>query len=97
MPGVGRKTANVVLNVAFGHSTIAVDTHVFRLSNRIGIAKGNDVYKVEKKLKKIVSNKLKYQCHNLLVFHGRYTCLSKKPKCKTCSICDLCEYNKKNL
>lgn len=95
LPGVGRKTANVILNTAFGYPTIAVDTHVFRVSNRIGLAKGKSVLQVEKQLLKIVPKKLKHRFHNWFVLHGRYICLSRNPKCKICFISDLC--NSKNI
>lgn len=97
LPGIGQKSANVILNTAFGLPTIAVDTHVFRVTNRIGILHSNSITEVEKKLIKIIPKKLKYYCHNWLVLHGRYVCLYKKPKCKTCLINDLCEYDKKYI
>ena len=95
LPGVGRKTANVMLNTAFGQPTIAVDTHIFRVSNRTGIAPGKDVLEVEKKLLKFVSDKFKHDAHHWLILHGRYVCQARKPKCATCIIYDLCEYKEK--
>ena len=95
LPGVGRKTANVVLNTAFGHPTIAVDTHIFRISNRTGIAPGKNVVEVEKKLIKFVPDEFKKNAHHWLILHGRYTCTARKPKCTSCIIKDLCEYKSK--
>jgi endonuclease-3 len=95
LPGVGRKTANVVLNTAFGHPTIAVDTHIFRVSNRTGIAPGKDVLVVEKKLLKFVPDEFKIDAHHWLILHGRYTCVARKPRCGSCIIEDLCEYRHK--
>jgi endonuclease-3 len=95
LPGVGRKTANVVLNTAFGHPTIAVDTHIFRVSNRTGIASGKDVLVVEKKLLKFVPDEFKIDAHHWLILHGRYTCVARKPRCGSCIIEDLCEYRPK--
>ena len=95
LPGVGRKTANVVLNNAFGQPTIAVDTHIFRVSNRTGIAPGKDVLKVELGLEKFVPEEFKLHAHHWLILHGRYTCVARTPKCPDCSINDLCEYRKK--
>ena len=97
LPGVGRKTANVILNVAFGHPTIAVDTHIFRVSNRTGIAPGKDVLQVEKKLLKFVADEFKLDAHHWLILHGRYTCIARKPRCGSCIIEDLCEYRHKNI
>ncbi len=97
LPGVGRKTANVVLNNVFGHPTIAVDTHIFRVSNRTGIAPGKDVLKVELKLEKFVPEEYKLHAHHWLILHGRYTCVARTPKCGECSIIDLCEYRQKNI
>jgi len=97
LPGVGRKTANVVLNVAFGHPTIAVDTHIFRVSNRTGIAPGKDVLKVEQKLLKFVAEEFKLDAHHWLILHGRYTCIARKPRCGSCVIEDLCEFKQKNI
>jgi len=97
LPGVGRKTANVILNVAFGHPTIAVDTHIFRLSNRTGIAPGKDVLVVEKKLLKFVADEFKLDAHHWLILHGRYTCIARKPRCGSCVIEDLCEFKHKNI
>jgi endonuclease-3 len=95
LPGVGRKTANVVLNTAFGQPTIAVDTHIFRVSNRTGLAPGKDVLAVEQKLLKFVPDEFKHDAHHWLILHGRYTCQARKPKCGTCLIHDLCEYKEK--
>jgi endonuclease-3 len=91
LPGVGRKTANVVLNTAFGEPTMAVDTHIFRISNRIGLAPGKDVRVVEDKLLKIIPEDFKRDAHHWLILHGRYTCTARKPKCETCLIADVCE------
>ena len=95
LPGVGRKTANVILNTAFGQPTIAVDTHIFRLSNRIGLAPEKTVLDVEKKLLKVVPDEFKLDAHHWLILHGRYVCQARKPKCGTCIIHDLCEYKNK--
>ncbi len=95
LPGVGRKTANVILNTAFGHPTIAVDTHIFRVSNRTKIAPGKTVLDVEKKLLKFVPNEFKLDAHHWLILHGRYTCVARKPRCGSCVIEDLCEYKQK--
>ena len=95
LPGVGRKTANVILNTAFGHPTIAVDTHIFRVSNRTGIAPGKDVLVVEQKLLKFVPDEFKIDAHHWLILHGRYTCIARKPRCSSCIIEDLCEYKHK--
>ncbi len=95
LPGVGRKTANVILNTAFGQPTIAVDTHIFRLANRIGLAPGKDVLEVEKKLLKFVPDEFKHDAHHWLILHGRYVCKARKPKCGVCIINDLCEYKNK--
>jgi endonuclease-3 len=95
LPGVGRKTANVVLNTAFGHPTIAVDTHIFRVSNRTGLAPGKDVVAVEKKLIKFVPKEFKVDAHHWLILHGRYTCVARKPRCGSCIIEDLCDYKQK--
>jgi endonuclease-3 len=97
LPGVGRKTANVILNVAFGHPTIAVDTHIFRVSNRTGIAPGKDVLQVEKKLLRFVADEFKLDAHHWLILHGRYTCIARKPRCGSCIIEDLCEFRHKNI
>lgn len=93
LPGVGRKTANVVLNTAFGQPTIAVDTHIFRVSNRTGIAKGKDVDEVEQKLIRHVPKEFKLDIHHWLILHGRYTCIARKPRCGSCIIEDLCDYS----
>jgi endonuclease-3 len=95
LPGVGRKTANVILNIAFGHPTIAVDTHIFRVANRTRIAPGKNVLEVEKKLLKFVPDEYKLAAHHLLILHGRYTCIARKPRCGSCVIEDLCEYRHK--
>lgn len=95
LPGVGRKTANVVLNTAFGWPTIAVDTHIFRVSNRTGFAKGKDVVAVEDKLLKVVPAEFKVDVHHWLILHGRYTCVARKPRCNSCLIEDLCEFKQK--
>ena len=92
LPGVGRKTANVILNVAFGEPTIAVDTHIFRVANRTGIAPGKDVLAVEQKLLKFVPGEFKQHAHHWLILHGRYVCKARKPECPACLINDLCEY-----
>ena len=95
LPGVGRKTANVVLNTAFGEPTIAVDTHIFRVSNRTGVAPGKNVDIVEQKLLKFVPKEFKLDAHHWLILHGRYTCIARTPKCWNCMIQDLCEYKEK--
>jgi endonuclease-3 len=92
LPGVGRKTANVVLNTAFGQPTIAVDTHIFRVSNRTRIAPGKNVVEVEQRLMRTVPEEFKRDCHHWLILHGRYTCVARKPKCGECLIADLCEF-----
>ncbi len=92
LPGVGRKTANVVLNTAFGEPTIAVDTHIFRVSNRTKLATGKTPLAVEKKLLKVVPDEYKRDAHHWLILHGRYTCIARKPRCGSCIIADLCEY-----
>jgi endonuclease-3 len=95
LPGVGRKTANVILNTAFGQPTIAVDTHIFRLGNRIGLAPGKTPLEVEMKLMKAVPQAFIQDAHHLLILHGRYTCVARQPKCGDCVIRDLCEYKAK--
>jgi len=95
LPGVGRKTANVVLNTAFGHPVIAVDTHIFRVSNRTKIATGKTVELVEQKLMKQVPKPFLQDAHHWLILHGRYTCVARTPKCGSCIIEDLCEYKEK--
>ena len=95
LPGVGRKTANVVLNVAYGEPTIAVDTHIFRVSNRTGIAPGKDPLQVELKLMKFVPDEFRLHAHHWLILHGRYVCVARTPKCPECTIRDLCEYRAK--
>lgn len=95
LPGVGRKTANVVLNMAFGQPTIAVDTHIFRVGNRTGMARGKTPDEVEKKLEKVVPDEFKLHCHHWLILHGRYTCVARKPKCGECVVSDLCAFKDK--
>ena len=97
LPGVGRKTANVVLNTSFGEETIAVDTHIFRVANRTGLAPGKDVVEVERKLDKTTPDAFKLNAHHWLILHGRYTCIARAPKCADCVILDLCEFRQKNL
>ncbi|WP_163559503.1 endonuclease III [Halomonas sp. NO4] len=92
LPGVGRKTANVILNTAFGEPTIAVDTHIFRVANRTGIAKGANVNEVERKLLRHVPREFRRDAHHWLILHGRYTCVARKPRCGSCVIEDLCEF-----
>jgi len=92
LPGVGRKTANVILNTAFGHATIAVDTHIFRVANRTRIAPGKTVREVEEKLMKFVPLEFRHDAHHWLILHGRYTCRARRPACPGCIIADLCEY-----
>ncbi len=95
LPGVGRKTANVVLNTAFGQPTMAVDTHIFRVANRTGLAKGNTVRQVEDRLIRFVPKEFLQDAHHWLILHGRYVCVARKPRCGACVIHDLCEYRKK--
>jgi endonuclease-3 len=95
LPGVGRKTANVVLNMAFGQPTMAVDTHIFRVSNRTGLAAGKTPDQVEAKLEKVVPDEFKMHAHHWLILHGRYTCLARKPGCPQCIVKDLCAYKDK--
>ena len=97
LPGVGRKTANVILNTIYGESTIAVDTHLFRLSNRIGLAPGKTPKAVEEGLQEVIPTAFQQHAHHWLILHGRYTCIARKPRCQSCVISDLCEYKKKNL
>ena len=97
LPGVGRKTANVVLNTAFGHPTMAVDTHIFRVSNRTRIAPGKTVLEVEKKLLKFIPQEFLQDAHHWLILHGRYICVARKPRCGACIIEDLCEYRQKAI
>ncbi|HSG10798.1 MAG TPA: endonuclease III [Gammaproteobacteria bacterium] len=97
LPGVGRKTANVVLNTAFGHPAIAVDTHIFRVANRTGIAPGKNVAEVEQRLLRLVPEEFRLDAHHWLILHGRYTCVARKPRCQSCIISDLCEYKEKNI
>lgn len=92
LAGVGRKTANVILNTAFGEPTIAVDTHIFRVANRIGLAHSNSVLAVEKELERIIPEKFKLDAHHLLILHGRYTCMARKPLCEQCVISGYCEF-----
>jgi len=92
LPGVGRKTANVVLNTAFGQPTIAVDTHIFRVANRTGIAKGKDVNEVEQRLLRLVPREFRQDAHHWLILHGRYVCTARKPRCGACPIFDLCDF-----
>lgn len=95
LPGVGRKTANVVLNIAFGEPTIAVDTHIFRVANRSGIAPGKDPLQVEQKLLKFVPEEFRLHAHHWLILHGRYLCKARRPECPRCAIADLCEFKAK--
>ena len=93
LPGVGRKTANVVLNVAFGQPTIAVDTHIFRVANRTGLAPGKDPREVEERLLKFTPGEFRQHAHHWLILHGRYVCLARKPRCPSCALRDLCEFS----
>jgi endonuclease-3 len=97
LPGVGRKTANVVLNVAFGQPTIAVDTHIFRVANRTGLAHGKTPEEVERRLVKFTPEEFRHDAHHWLILHGRYVCQARKPRCPECVIADLCEYSRKSL
>ena len=97
LPGVGRKTANVIMNTAFGEPTIAVDTHIFRVANRTGLAPGKNVLEVELKLLKVVPNEFKLDAHHWLILHGRYVCKARKPECSVCSINHVCEFKDKNI
>lgn len=97
LPGVGRKTANVILNTAFGHPEMAVDTHIFRVSNRTNLAPGKTVLDVERKLNKFVPGEFKVDAHHWLILHGRYICVARTPKCAQCLIVDLCEYKEKTF
>ncbi len=97
LPGVGRKTANVILNTAFGEPTIAVDTHIFRVSNRTGLAPGKNVVEVEKKLVRFTPDEFKRDAHHWLILHGRYVCKARKPECPACAIADLCDYKPKTV
>ena len=97
LPGVGRKTANVVLNTAFGQPTIAVDTHIYRVANRTAIASGKTVLEVEKKLIKFILDEFKVPAHHLMILHGRYVCKARSPHCPVCTLLDLCEYEEKNI
>lgn len=95
LPGVGRKTANVVMNEAFGHPTMAVDTHIFRVSNRTGMAPGKDPYEVELNLLRVTPDEFALHAHHWLILHGRYTCVARKPKCYNCAICEICKFRPK--
>jgi endonuclease-3 len=95
LPGVGRKTASVVLNTAFGQPTIAVDTHIFRVANRTGIAPGKTVQAVERRLLRLIPAEFRQDAHHWLILHGRYTCIARRPRCRSCVISDLCEYRDK--
>ncbi len=95
LPGVGRKTANVILNTAFGHATVAVDTHIFRVANRINLAPGKTPLEVEQKLMKVIPEQFIHDAHHWLILHGRYVCQARKPHCPTCPINDLCEFKNK--
>jgi len=97
LPGVGRKTANVVLNTAFGQPTIAVDTHIFRVANRTGIAPGKDVTAVENRLMRVVPPEFRHNAHHWLILHGRYVCKARNPECPRCPIVDLCEFKRKTV
>ena len=97
LPGVGRKTANVILNTAFGEPTIAVDTHIFRVANRIGLAPGANVRAVEDELVRVTPDEFKRHAHHWLILHGRYVCKARKPECPRCLIADLCEYPDKTV
>lgn len=97
LPGVGRKTANVVLNIAFGEKTIAVDTHIFRVSNRTGLAPGKNVLEVERRLEKAVPDAYKQHAHHWLILHGRYVCKARKPDCPSCTLSDLCRFKAKTV
>lgn len=95
LPGVGRKTANVVMNTAFGEPTMAVDTHIFRVANRMGLAPGKNVVDVEHKLLKVIPKPFLHDAHHWLILHGRYTCMARKPQCWNCMVADLCDYKNK--
>ena len=97
LPGVGRKTANVVMNIAFGEPTIAVDTHIFRVGNRTGLATGKNPFEVESKLERVIPDEFKRHAHHWLILHGRYTCLARKPLCERCIIADLCKWPGKTV
>ncbi len=97
LPGVGRKTANVVLNIAFGEATIAVDTHIFRVGNRTGLALGKDVVAVERELERVVPARYRLHAHHWLILHGRYVCKARKPDCPVCLVADLCHFPEKTL
>lgn len=95
LPGVGRKTANVVLNVAFGQDTIAVDTHIFRVANRLGLARGKTPLEVEAALEKVIPRRFRHHAHHWLILHGRYVCKARKPECWRCGVADLCDFTPK--
>lgn len=95
LPGVGRKTANVVLNTAFGQATMAVDTHIFRVGNRTGLAKGKDVLEVEQRLLKVIPKEFIHDAHHWLILHGRYCCTARKPKCGECVVSDVCNWKER--
>src|SRR5690606_9774409 len=97
LPGVGRKTANVVLNIAFGEPTVAVDTHIFRVGNRTGLATGKTPFEVEQKLERVIPAKYLRHAHHWLILHGRYVCLARKPRCERCIIADLCKWPGKTV
>ena len=97
LPGVGRKTANVVLNIAFGEPTIAVDTHIFRVGNRTGLATGKTPLEVETKLERVVPARFKRHAHHWLILHGRYVCVARRPLCESCAIADLCKWPAKQV
>lgn len=97
LPGVGRKTANVILNTAFGHAAMAVDTHIFRISNRIGLASGKNVLEVEHKLMKVIPKEFILDAHHWLILHGRYLCKARKPDCTACPVSDLCQFKAKTV
>ena len=97
LAGVGRKTANVVLNTAFGEPTIAVDTHIFRVANRIGLAQATTVDKVEQQLLQVIPPRFQLNAHHWLILHGRYVCMARKPKCSNCLLVDICAFPEKNL
>lgn len=97
LPGVGRKTANVILNTLFSQAVMAVDTHIFRVANRMGLAEGKNPLEVEKKLIQVIPKEFLLDAHHWLILHGRYTCIARQPKCSECLVADLCEYGSKNL
>ena len=97
LPGVGRKTANVILNTAFGHETMAVDTHIFRVSNRTGLAPGKTVRQVEDRLLKVIGKSYRRHAHHWLILHGRYICTARRPRCASCAVADICDYRAKTV